>query len=132
MAIRAALKKELGLDDAMVDAVLEDTLIDPRPVLEPILEPIVDELAVLRDYLVGKLSVEPKCCLLMGMSAGAKYFAAIAEERAHLTVVAPNLFEGLSPTEHTFVGEGAAIEGGAANAFIGALGAALAMVGEEG
>ncbi len=132
LAIRAALKKELGLDDAMVHAVLEDTLIDPRPVLEPIIAPIVDELAVSRDYLVGKLSVEPKCCLLMGMSAGAKYFAAIAEERAHLTVVAPNLFDGLPPTEHTFVGEGATIEGGAANAFIGALGAALALVGEEG
>jgi hypothetical protein len=131
MAIRAALKKELGLDDAMVNAVLEDTLIDPRPVLEPIIAPIVDELAVLRDYLVGKLGVEPKCCLLMGMSAGAKYFAAIADERAHLAVVAPNLFEGLPPTEHTFVGEGAVLEGGGANAFIGALGAALAMVGEE-
>ena len=132
MAIRAALKKELGLDDAMVNAVLEDTLIDPRPVLEPILGPIVDELAVLRDYLVGKLGVEPKCCLLMGMSAGAKYFAAIAEERAHLAVQAPNLFEGLPATEHTFVGEGAVLEGGGANAFIGALGAALALVGEEG
>ncbi len=132
IAIRAALKKELGLDDAMVNAVLEDTLIDPRPVLEPIIAPIVDELAVSRDYLVGKLSVEPKCCLLMGMSAGAKYFAAIAAERAHLTVTAPGLFEGLAPTEHTFVGEGATLEGGAANAFIGALGAALALVGEEG
>ncbi len=132
IAIRKALKKELGLDDAMVNAVLEDTLIDPRPVLEPVIAPIVDELAVSRDYLVGKLGVEPSACILMGMNAGAKYFASIAEDRAHLDVVAPNLFSGLEVNEHTFIGEGAVVEGGAANAFIGALGAALAFVGEEG
>ena len=131
-AIHGALKKELGLDDAMVAAVLEDTLIDPRPVLEPILAPMMDELAMSRDYLVGKLGVEPKCALLMGVGAGAKYFAAIAEERAHLTLQAGQAFDGFVVDDHTYVGEGAAVTGDVANEFLGALGAALALVGEEG
>ena len=131
-AIRAALKKELGLDDAMVSAVLEDTLIDPRPVLEPIIAPIIDELAVSRDYLVGKLGVEPKSVLLMGLEAGAKYFATIAEERAHLTLSAPEPFDGLSTGDHIFVGEGVQLKGHSGSVFLGALGAALALIGEEG
>ena len=129
--VREALKLGLGLDDEMIAGVLEDTLIDPRPVLEPVLAPIVDELAVSRDYLVGKLGVEPKSALALGLPAGAKYWNAISEERAHLPLLEPSAFDGLAHADRTFVGENAALEGAAANAFAGALGAALALVGEE-
>ena len=129
--VREALKRGLGLDDEMIAGVLEDTLIDPRPVLEPVIAPIVDELAVSRDYLVGKLGVEPKSALLLGVPAGAKYWNAISEERAHLPLVEPTAFDGLARADKVFVGEGAALEGAGANCFLGALGAALALVGEE-
>lgn len=129
--LRLALKKGLGLEDDMIAGVLDDTLIDPRPVLDPIAAPIMNELAVSRDYLVGKLGVEPKRILALGLSAGERYWNAIAEERLHLKLVAPNPFDGLVATEKTFVGEGAATEGAGAAPFLGALGAALAAIGEE-
>ena len=119
-AIREGVKRGLDLSDDMVEGVLEDALIDPRPVLEPIVAPLVEELAISRDYLVGKLSLKPESVLAVGLPAGAKYLSAIAEERAQLKVVKPEIFGGLSA---------GAVEDPAA--FLGALGAALAVIGEE-
>ena len=130
--MRLALKKGLGLEDDMIASVLDDTLIDPRPVLDPIAAPIMNELAVSRDYLVGKLGVEPKRILALGLAAGERYWNAIAEDRLHLNLIAPNPFDGLVTSEKTFVGDGAATEGAGAAPFLGALGAALAAIGEEG
>lgn len=129
--IRTALKQGLGLDDEMIAGVLEDTLIDPRPVLEPAVAPIIDELAVSRDYLLGKLGIEMKSALVLGLPAGVKYWNAISEERARLPLVEPAAFDGLARSDKVFVGEGAALDGAAANGFLGALGAALALTGEE-
>ena len=126
-----ALKRGLGLEDDMIAGVLEDTLIDPRPVLEPIVAPVIDELAVSRDYLVGKLGVEPKTALAFGLPAGIRYWNAIAEDRAHLPLVAPGTFDGIERSDKIHVGEGATLDGAPANAFLGALGAALALIGEE-
>ena len=128
-AIRDALKKGLGLDDAMVADVLDDTLIDPRPVLGPLLAPVFDELAVSRDYLAGKLGVDVKGAFLMGVGAGAAYWRALAEERARLELVAPPAFDGLARDDR--LAADAALAGPAANAFLGALGAALAYLEEE-
>ena len=128
-AIRDALKKGLGLDDAMVADVLDDTLIDPRPVLGPLLAPVFDELAVSRDYLAGKLGVDVKSAFLMGVGAGAAYWRALAEERARLELVAPPAFDGLARDDR--LAADAALAGPAANAFLGALGAALAYLEEE-
>jgi len=130
-AIRESLKRGLGLDDEMLAGVLDDTLIDPRPVLEPLVLPIIDELAVSRDYLVGKLGVEPKSVLALGLPAGARYWNAIAEERMRLKLLAANALDGLEKAEKPFLGEGASVEGPGANAFLGAVGAALALIGEE-
>lgn len=129
--VREALKKGLGLEEDMIAGVLDDTLIDPRPVLEPVITPVIDELAVSRDYLVGKLGVEPKNALVFGLPAGIGYWSAIAEERVHLPLVAPGAFDGIERSEKIHVGEGAALDGVPANAFLGALGAALAVIGEE-
>lgn len=129
-AVCDALKRGLGIDDAMVADVLDDTLIDPRPVLEPILTPILDELAVSRDYLAGKMGIDVKTAFLMGVPAGAAYWRALAESRAHLALVSPAPFDGLVLDEKSAVG-GAPVAGGAAHAFLGALGAALALAGEE-
>ena len=129
--IREALKRGLGLEDDMIAGVLEDTLIDPRPVLEPVVAPVIDELAVSRDYLVGKLGVEPKSALAFGLPAGIRYWNAIAEDRVHLPLVAPETFAGVERSDKIHVGEGAAIEGPSASCFLGALGAALALIGEE-
>ena len=129
--IKAQLKKGLGLDDEAVLSVLEDTLIDPRPVLEPLVAPLLDELAVSRDYLVGKLGLEVKNALLMGLPAGGSYWSAISEDRIHLPLVAPSPFDGIDRAEKLHKDEQAALDGGGANAFLGALGAALAYIGEE-
>ena len=130
-AIKAGLQKGLGLEDDMITGVLEDTLIDPRPVLEPLIAPIIDELGVSRDYLVGKLGIEPKNALVLGLPAGAKLWNAIAEERLHLKLSVANPFDGLEKSEKTFVGEGADLAGAGTSGFLGAVGAALALIGEE-
>ncbi len=131
LKIRTQLKKGLGLDDETVLSVLEDTLIDPRPALEPIITPLIDELAVSRDYLVGKLGLEVKSALLMGLPAGGRYWSAISEDHIHLPIVAPSPFDGIDKAEKLHQDEQAALAGGGANAFLGALGAALAYIGEE-
>ncbi len=131
LKIKTQLKKGLGLDDEAVLSVLEDTLIDPRPVLEPLVAPLLDELAVSRDYLVGKLGLEVRNALLMGLPAGGGYWSAISEDRIHLPLVAPSPFDGIDRAEKLHRDEQAALDGGGANAFLGALGAALAYVGEE-
>ena len=131
LKIKTQLKKGLGLDDEAVLSVLEDTLIDPRPVLEPLVAPLLDELAVSRDYLVGKLGLEVRNALLMGLPAGGSYWSAISEDRIHLPLVAPSPFDGIDRAEKLHKDEQAALDGGGANAFLGALGAALAYVGEE-
>ena len=119
--IREGVKRGLGLEDDMVESVLDDTLIDPLPVLEPLLKPLIEELAISRDYLVSKLGVTPESVLAIGLPAGAKYFSALAEEQAHLKVIAPPVFGGLH----------LAAEVKTPAAFLGALGAALAVLGEE-
>ena len=129
--IRESLKAGLGLEDDMIAGVLDDTLIDPRPVLEPLIAPIVDELAVSRDYLIGKLDVEPKAALAFGLPAGVKHWAAISEDRVHLPIIAPKAFDGLARADRIFLGENVALDDVSANAFLGALGAAFALIGEE-
>ncbi len=136
--INMALKQGLGLDNATVLTVLEDTLIDPRPALEAVVQPLLDELAVSRDYLIGKRSLEVKSALLLGIPAGGRYFSAISEDHIHLPLVTPSPFDGLERADKIFVGEGVVIGNGEEkrstgdeNAFLGALGAALAYIGEE-
>jgi len=130
MALREAVKEGLGVEDDMVEGVLNDALIDPRPVLEPLLAPILDELAVSRDYLIGKLGVEPKDVLVAGLPAGIGYWNAIAEERTHLKLNSPGAFEGLAIADKALP-EGVPADGVSSHVFLGALGAALALADEE-
>ena len=120
--IYEAVRKGLGLDAEMVESVLNDALIDPRPVLEPIVAPIIDELAVSRDYLADKLRIESPAAFVFGLPAGAGYFSAIAKERARMELSAPPVFDGI---------EGETPKGAEAATYAGALGAALALMGEE-
>lgn len=130
-AVRAAVKDGLGLEDDMVEGVLDDTLIDPRPVLAPVLAPVLDELAVSRDYLVSKLGAEPKAVFVAGLPAGFRYWNALAEERAHLSLTALEPFAGIVQNDKLHLEEGVMTEGPAAGVFLGALGAALALIDEE-
>jgi len=129
--IREQLKAGLGIDDSMVESVLDDELIDPRPILDPLIAPILSELAVSRDYMVGKLGLEPRRALLMGLRAGAGYWNKAAEETAHLQLVAPSAFEGITPSDKIHADEGADLKGCGSHVFLGALGAALALLEEE-
>lgn len=129
--IRNALKKGLGLDDDAVVSVLEDTLIDPCPALEPAIAPLLDELAVSRDYLVGKLGLEVKGAMVMGLPAGGAYWSRISEDRIRLPIVAPGAFEGVATAEKLHADEAADVSGSGSGAFLGALGAALAYLEEE-
>ncbi len=128
-AIREALKRGLGLDDAMVADVLNDNLIDPRPILGPVLAPMLDELSVSRDYLSSKFGSDVASALLLGVPAGAAYWRDLAEERAHVSLVAPDAFDGLTVDDR--VASDSAVAGPARHALLGALGAALALIGEE-
>ncbi len=128
-AICDALKGGLGINDAMVADVLNDNLIDPRPILEPILTPILDELSLSHDYLASKLGIDVKSTFLMGVPSGTECWRALAEERSRMALVAPHAFDGLAVDDR--VASDGAVSGTAANAFLGALGAALALLGEE-
>ena len=117
-AMRAAVKKGLGLDEAMVDSVLEDTLIDPRNALEPLLGPILNELDLSRAYLVGSHNMRVDRILLAGLPAGGRHVGALAHDAFKMELLQPGVFDGLQmPPKGGIKGD---------CAFLPALGAALA------
>ena len=129
--LRERLKTGLGLDDEMVDSALDDNLIDPMPVLEPLLAPVLDELAVSRDYLSGKLDAEPGAVLALGLRAGVSHWRALTRERAHLELTVPAALDGIERIERIHLGEGVKDDAAGSHDFTVALGAALAVYGEE-
>lgn len=131
-AMRETLKKNLGLEDNMVENVLDDKIIDPRSVLEPIVAPIAAELLVSRDYLVGKLGVETKTVLLSGLSAGFDCWKEIARDSANLELKQIDTFDGIEASDKALIGNGLSTKGAGAQAFLAALGAAEALLEEEG
>ena len=117
-AMRAAVKKTLGIDEELVDSVLEESLIDPRPALEPFVRPILAQLELSLAYLASKHSLKFDHALLMGLGAGVSHWSAFAEDLLRLRLVAPDVFEGLA------IAKGVAASGGAK--YLVALGAAIA------
>ena len=118
LAMLEAVKRGLGVDDAMVKSVLEDTLIDPRSALEPFLSPILNELELSRAYLVGKHGMDISRILLMGLPMGSMYWQSFAKDSFRMELVAPGVFDGLQqPSKGEIAGD---------CAFLPALGAALA------
>ena len=117
-AMRAAVKKGLGLDEEMVDSVLEDTLIDPRNALEPLVGPILNELDLSRAYLVGSHGMKIDRVMLSGLPAGGRHVGALAHDAFKMELFQPGVFDGLQPPPK---GE---VKGD--SAFLPALGAALA------
>lgn len=117
-AMRAAVKKGLGVDEEMVDSVLEDTLIDPRNALEPLLGPILNELDLSRAYLVGSHNMKVDRVLLAGLPAGGRHVGALAHDAFKMELFQPGVFDGLQlPPKGGVNGD---------CAFLPALGAALA------
>ena len=117
-AMKAAVKKGLGLDDDMVDSVLEDTLIDPRNAIEPVVGPILNELDLSRAYLSGKHGMSIGRVMLVGLPAGGRHVAALAHDAFKMDVFQPGVFDGLQqPPKGEIAGD---------CAFLPALGAALA------
>ena len=117
-AMRAAVKKGLGVEDEMVDSVLEDTLIDPRNALEPLLGPILNELDLSRAYLAGSHNMRVDRVLLAGLPAGGRHVGALAHDAFKMELLQPGVFDGLQLPPK------GGIEGDCA--FLPALGAALA------
>jgi hypothetical protein len=117
-AMRAAVKKTLGIDEELVDSVLEESLIDPRPALEPFVRPILAQLELSLAYLASKHSLKFDHALLMGLGAGVSHWSAFAEDLLRLRLVAPDVFEGLA------IDKGVDASGGAK--YLVALGAAIA------
>lgn len=118
VAMRAAVKKGLGLDDETVDSVMSDTLIDPRSALEPFLGPILNELDLSRAYLSGKHGMSIGRVMLVGLPAGGRHVAALAHDAFKMDVFQPGVFDGLQqPPKGEIAGD---------CAFLPALGAALA------
>ena len=120
--IAEKLKRGLGLDDEMLAGALEDNIIDPRPVLDPLISPLIDEISASKDYLSGKLGCEPKAVVVAGVDMGLRHWSAFCEERTRLRMSPIEAFESLQLA-------GTAPERPAD--FIAAVGAALAVVGEE-
>lgn len=118
VAMREAVKRGLGLDDAMVTSVLEDTLIDPRGALEPFLNPILNELELSRAYLAGKHGMNIARVMMLGLPQGSGHVCAFARDSFRIEMFQPGVFDGLQPPPK---GEIAADW-----AFLPALGAALA------
>ena len=131
-AIRETLKKNLGLEDNMVENVLDDKIIDPRSVLEPIVAPIASELLVSRDYLVGKLGVETKSVLLTGLGGGFDCWRDITKGLANIELTQIATFDGIEASEKAFVGDVPAMKSAGSQVFLTALGAAVALFEEEG
>jgi len=129
--IREKIQKGLGLEADLVENVLNERLIDPRPVLEPFVLPVIDELVVSRDYLAGKLGFDAKAIFLAGVPAGAAYWQEIAAERAHLDVTVADAFDGIVQSDHLVCEDKSLLAGPGTRVFLGALGAALAVLGEE-
>lgn len=126
LAVRNAVMKELGIGEDLIDGVLDDNLIDPGPALAKVLEPVLGELAVSRDYLVGKLGVNPDSVMLMGLKSGARPWASVAAELLRIKLVQPGVFDGIVVPEKLRASD-APLSGGASHVFLGALGAALAL-----
>ncbi len=125
--LSAALERRLGLGENMAACVLSDTLIDPRPALEPLLAPLLNELGASRDYLVGTLGAAPARILALGIPPDDRYFGALVEERLKLPLCSVNPLDGLKLDIDLSAVPGAA----GSEAFAAALGAALALMGEE-
>lgn len=116
--MREAVKRGLGLDEAMVDSVLEDTLIDPRGALDPFLGPILNELDLSRAYLTGKLGMNIDRIMLVGLPAGGRHVSAFAHDAFRMDLFQPGIFDGLQlPAKGEIKAD---------SAFLPALGAALA------
>ena len=119
-AMRAAVKRTLGVEDELIDSVLEDALIDPRPALEPFVHPILEQLELSRAYLAGKHGMKIERVFLMGLSAGAGQWSRLSEESLHLPLVAPDPFAGFIPAKGVDVAR--------PQDYLVALGAALAAM----
>lgn len=130
-ALRRRLQDGLGLDAELVENALEDRLIDPRPVLEPLILPVIDELAVSRDYLASTFGLEKTEAFLVGIPAGVSLWQEIAAERTRLELTVPEAFDGLPHADRLFCEDTSLLSGPGTRVFLGALGAALAVLGEE-
>lgn len=95
-AMRAAVKRTLGVDEELIDSVLEDSLIDPRPALEPFLHPILEQLELARAYLAGKHGMNVEKVLLLGLPCGAEHWRRYAEESLKLQLIASDPFDGFT------------------------------------
>lgn len=127
--IREAVKARLGLEDEMVDEVLDGMMVDPCFAMEPFLKPVFRELALSIDYLARKAETRPDWVYLMGLPSGGIYWNQIGEATARVSFIVPHAFDGLEIASKR--GSVPELTPSASQAFLGALGAARALMEEQ-
>lgn len=93
--VREAVKSGLSLDDALVDEILDGALVDPCFAMEPFVRPVLRELALSIDYMSHHFGTEVGAIYLTGLPAGGRYWSKIAADVAHVSLVLPDIFDGL-------------------------------------
>lgn len=127
-AIKNELIRNLGLEESMLAPALDDAIVDPMPVLGPILEPIISDFAITRDYFANKHKIENPLIMVIGVGFGARYWQKMAVERLGAEFVMPSVFDGLKKPAKEGTVDKLSTEGAAATVYLGALGAALALM----
>jgi len=122
-AMRAAVKKTLGVEEELVDSVLDDSLVDPRPALEPFLHPVLEQMELARAYLESRHSINSERVLLLGLPSGAGQWSRFAEESLKIKVEPADPFAGFALDK--------GVEIARPQAFLPAIGAALAAMEVE-
>lgn len=121
--VREAVKSGLSLDDALVDEIMDGSLVDPCFAMEPFVRPVLRELALSIDYMSHHFKTEVGAVYLTGLPAGGRYWSKIAAETSHISLILPNVFDGLEVASQK--GDAVPV---ASQAFLAALGAARAAM----
>jgi len=130
-AMKAAVKVNLSLDDAMLDAVFASNgLIDTGPSLEPLLTPVVSQIEQSLNYLRGRLGANIPRLFLMGDPIGCAALRSVIGIRPNLALVSPSPFEGLELPARAAAWKERYCVGDESHAFLTAIGAALAVLEE--
>lgn len=130
-AMREAVKRAFGIDDAMVETVFSNNgIIDTRPAIAPLLLPIVSQIEFSIDYLKNRLGSSVRRLIVVGEPAGCAAFKRAASERISLPVHSPGVFEGLALPTRSVEWKERCCTGDAQLAFMTAVGAALSVLEE--
>lgn len=123
--IRSAVSDRFGIEESLVDSFLEDGFFESGDVLAPIVNPALQQLRTTLDYIMGRHRVSVSRVHLLGVRVGTSHWIQLAESVMRFPLSVPNVFEGLESLSGK---DGfASCTTAQSQAFVGALGAALAL-----